>query len=116
VTAPLRSGNAIFDVLQLGPSREDSEDLVQTLLVDFGVLAPVVLVLAGGGRYLLADRARAQGGTDLGLALHKAIVEQHGGTIGTTSELGKGMRVEVLLQAGYTGRNGDPARPDFICI
>jgi heavy metal sensor kinase len=59
VTAPVRSGDAIVGVLQLGLSREDIDDVLQTLLVVFGVLAPVVLLLAGGGGYLLAGRALA---------------------------------------------------------
>jgi heavy metal sensor kinase len=47
-----------------------------------------------------AGRSRDRGGTGLGLAICKAIAEAHGGTIGLTSRLGSGTRVEVVLPDG----------------
>jgi signal transduction histidine kinase len=49
-----------------------------------------------------AGRSRDRGGTGLGLAICKAIAEAHGGTIGLTSRLGSGTRVELVLPGGLT--------------
>ncbi|MBA3413854.1 MAG: heavy metal sensor histidine kinase [Chloroflexia bacterium] len=49
-------------------------------------------------------RTRAAGGTGLGLAICRAIAMAHGGTIGLTSRVGGGTRVELGLPA-------DPAPP-----
>jgi signal transduction histidine kinase len=59
---------------------------------------------------LEASRARASGGAGLGLAICKAIVEAHGGTIALTSQVGRGTLIELSLPrqngATVTGRRG----------
>jgi heavy metal sensor kinase len=47
-------------------------------------------------------RSRDRGGTGLGLAICKAIAGAHGGTIGLTSRLGSGTRVELVLPDGQS--------------
>jgi heavy metal sensor kinase len=47
-------------------------------------------------------RSRDRGGAGLGLAICKAIAKAHGGTIGLTSRLGSGTRVEVMLPDGQS--------------
>ena len=50
-------------------------------------------------RFYRVDRARsrAQGGTDLGLAIAKEIIKQHNGFIWAKSEYGKGSTFTIVL-------------------
>jgi heavy metal sensor kinase len=50
-------------------------------------------------RFYRADKSRADGCSGLGLAISKAIIEAHGGTITVASEIDKGTRFEIRLPA-----------------
>lgn len=54
---------------------------------------------------LEGSRNRASGGAGLGLAIAKAIVEGHGGTLAARSSTLGGVAMEIVLPA-YSGRNG----------
>ncbi len=56
------------------------------------------------GRFTQVDSSdtRAKGGTGLGLSISKSIVEKLGGSIGLTSEIGKGTTVKIKLPDAAT--------------
>jgi len=59
-TAPIRDDNfKIIGVLQTGASRSGVDEDLRNLLLALAVAAPIVLVAAAGGGYLLAGRALA---------------------------------------------------------
>ena len=51
------------------------------------------------------SREKDKGGTGLGLALARTIIEQHGGKIRAESEPGKGTKMVIKIPVGI--RNGD---------
>ena len=57
--SPVRSGESIVGVLQVGASRGDIEDVLRILMIGLVVAVPIVLLLAGGGGYIIAGRALA---------------------------------------------------------
>ena len=59
-TAPIRdSRRNIIGVLQTGASRDGVDEDLRNLLLALAVAAPIVLIVAAGGGYLLAGRALA---------------------------------------------------------
>jgi two-component system phosphate regulon sensor histidine kinase PhoR len=65
---------------------------VKVLIQDDGPGIPIEAQARVFERFYRVDRARSRdtGGTGLGLAIVKHIVQAHGGTVGLTSELGRG--------------------------
>jgi signal transduction histidine kinase len=85
--------------IEVGLGSRDGE-VVLTVL-DTGLGIPTRDVPRIFERFYRVDRARSRetGGTGLGLSIVKHIVENHGGTIDVSSELGQGTRFEVRLPA-----------------
>ncbi|MBX9628250.1 MAG: HAMP domain-containing histidine kinase, partial [Gemmataceae bacterium] len=51
-------------------------------------------------------------GTGLGLAICRRAVQEHGGTIGITSEVGKGTAVRIALPLGNGATAGHSENPE----
>jgi signal transduction histidine kinase len=80
--------------------RSDGADVV-LVVSDTGIGIPTRDLDRIFERFYRVDRARSRetGGTGLGLSIVRHVIENHGGTIGVDSELGRGTRFEVRLPA-----------------
>lgn len=58
-TSPVYRSDQVVGVLQVGASREDLDEALGLLLLGFGVAAPIGVLLAAIGGYMLAGRALA---------------------------------------------------------
>jgi signal transduction histidine kinase len=77
-------------------ARRERGDRVVVDVIDTGRgIEPAAL-----GRIFQAYYSTKKGGHGLGLAISKRIIEEHGGTIGATSEVGKGTDFRVELPLG----------------
>ena len=78
----------------------DGDEVVMSI-ADTGVGIPTRELPRIFERFYRVDRARSRetGGTGLGLSIVKHVVENHGGTVNVTSELGRGTCFEVRLPA-----------------
>lgn len=83
ITAELRDGHIVTSVADHGPGIDDTEQ--QMIFEKF---------------YRGRDQRMLIQGTGMGLAIAKAIVELHGGTIGVTSQLGRGSLFYFALPVG----------------
>ncbi len=77
------------------------DKVVEIQVSDTGLGIPADALPRVFDRFYRADRARSrkQGGAGLGLALVRAIVEEHGGTVKVQSREGKGSTFTVVLPA-----------------
>jgi signal transduction histidine kinase len=78
-------------------ARDNGGALVR--VTDTGVGIPTAELPRIWERLFRGDASRAERGLGLGLSLVKAIVEAHGGTVGVTSEVGRGTTFTVALPA-----------------
>ncbi len=78
-----------------------ADDEVVLTVADTGIGIPTRDLDRIFERFYRVDRARSRetGGTGLGLSIVRHVVENHGGTVGVTSELGAGSTFEVRLPA-----------------
>ena len=79
------------------------DDYLEVVMTDTGEGIPDVDLPNIFERFYRVDksRARATGGTGLGLTIAKRLVEAHGGRIEARSELGKGSRFSFTLPVMY---------------
>lgn len=96
--------------LRLRPEEAAGQEGVCIEIEDSGCGIPVELLALVCEPFFTTKSAGR--GTGLGLALSRAIVEQHGGTMQITSHAGRGTRVALWLPAASRVQPGPAAAPD----
>jgi heavy metal sensor kinase len=56
VSEPVRNGTQVVGVIQTGANRTDVEETLAALLIGLGIAAPIMVILAAGGGYVVAGR------------------------------------------------------------
>jgi signal transduction histidine kinase len=102
-------GNLVSNALRYTPesgqiilSARTQDDAVLLRVKDTGHGIPPDELPRIFNRFYRADKSRQQdeGESGLGLAIARAIVEAHGGSISAKSEMGQGTTFQILLPAG----------------
>lgn len=98
-----------------GPRAEhvcDAGTVLELVVADTGPGMPEDFVVHAFDRFTRSDESRAHGGgTGLGLALTRALVERGHGTITLDNHLGEGLRVIVTLPLRAARHEPGPASP-----
>lgn len=83
--------------IEINAYKED--DLARIIISDNGIGISEKEIPRIFERFYRVDKARSRemGGTGLGLSIAKQIIEEHGGSIGIESQLGKGSKVSISL-------------------
>lgn len=93
-------GNALQNIpnhCQVTVSAQDTEQQITLTITDNGPGIPTESLPHLFERYYIGDHTRKKIGTGLGLYICKMIMEQHQGTIGVESQLGKGTTFVLTL-------------------
>ncbi|MEN6483902.1 MAG: ATP-binding protein [Syntrophobacteraceae bacterium] len=95
---------------EVSVSAASDGDMVSFTVADTGRGIPAPYLDKVFEQFFQVPGREAGSGEGLGLAIAREIVEAHGGTIGVTSEEGKGSTFTFRLRrAGQTAREGSPA-------
>jgi signal transduction histidine kinase len=124
---PERVQTALDALVENAVAHTRSDDSIEITVRSEGTEAVIVVSDSGSGippdrltrvfdRFARVedDHGRSTGGTGLGLAIVKAVVEAHGGTVGATSEPGRGSRFQIRLPGFRPGRDSKAASSEEV--